>query len=205
MPHFAKLAIFVATLLHGAIAWAEGTGPSFDCAAAEPGSIEMLICADAPLSALDREMARIYKTALAVAEGGAKNYLRDDQRYWLTRREKCLDVQAASDCATGLYMERVLFLLFEFGDANADEEDRITSGPFAYACEDRSAFSITFFRTDPPLAYLREDERGYRMELGHSGSGARYEGEEAAFWGKGGEALVSVAGGPETSCTVSRD
>ncbi len=205
MPQFVIRAVCFAVALHGVTAWAGATGPSFDCEAVEPESIEVLICADAPLSALDREMARIYKIALSVTEGEAKNYLRDDQSYWLTRREKCLDEQAASDCSTGLYMERVLFLLSESGGANADEDGGITSGPFAYACEDGYAFSITFFRTDPPLAYLREDERSYRMDLVSSGSGAKYDGDEAAFWHKGNEALVSVGGGSETRCTVNQD
>ena len=52
-------------LVVGLIASVYAADPSFDCQKAKPNSIESVICSSEQLSALDREMVRLYKLATA--------------------------------------------------------------------------------------------------------------------------------------------
>jgi hypothetical protein len=80
---------------------ASSWAPSFSCAKAATGS-EKLICSNQELSALDVEMARLYRDALEVSSN--KEALRDEQRSWLrARRDRCPDV----GCMRQAYRERI--------------------------------------------------------------------------------------------------
>ena len=74
---------------------------SFDCGKART-SVEKSICANPSLSQLDDSMASAYKDA--VDRGGEK--VRNDQRAWLTEREKCKD----ENCIRIQYQERTVAL-----------------------------------------------------------------------------------------------
>lgn len=67
---------------------ASAQGPSFDCAKAK-GQVEQQICADPGLSALDRQLAAVYKAAAAKATGKLGAALRTEQRAWVKGRNDC--------------------------------------------------------------------------------------------------------------------
>ncbi|MGE3523991.1 MAG: lysozyme inhibitor LprI family protein, partial [Candidatus Dadabacteria bacterium] len=64
-------------------------GPSFDCAKAEAGSIEEMICNDPGLTALDVKLAAVYKEALAKATNEHPPVLKAEQRGWIKGRDDC--------------------------------------------------------------------------------------------------------------------
>jgi uncharacterized protein len=62
-------------------------GPSFDCAKARSAP-EKIICADAELARLDRELGRVYARAKAVAADGAA-FRRQNSEEWSRREATC--------------------------------------------------------------------------------------------------------------------
>ncbi|MEW6640691.1 MAG: tetratricopeptide repeat protein [Pseudomonadota bacterium] len=62
-----------------------GAGPSFDCATARR-AVEKVICADAQLSQLDRDLDTTYARAVKAADGRAATALRRQQRDFITAR-----------------------------------------------------------------------------------------------------------------------
>jgi len=78
------------------ITWA----PSFDCAKASVGA-EKLICSNQELSALDVEMAEVYKLLLNIHPD--KDSLRKEQIEW---RKKERDVCSTVDCMVQIYRSR---------------------------------------------------------------------------------------------------
>ena len=76
------------------------TGPSFDCRRAR--SIpEKMICSDAELAQLDRELGRVYARARNAASDPAA-FRRQQNREWLRRESSCRD----RDCLLRWYAER---------------------------------------------------------------------------------------------------
>ena len=65
------------------------TGPSFDCAKAR-SRVEKLICSDAELARLDRELGRLYARAKAAAIDGAA-FGRQTREEWHRREATCRD------------------------------------------------------------------------------------------------------------------
>jgi uncharacterized protein len=76
---------------------------SFDCNKASTFA-EHAICEDSRLSAMDDELARLYKTALATASDSAK--LKAEQTTWLATRDRCKD----SNCIMKAYTDRIAAL-----------------------------------------------------------------------------------------------
>lgn len=72
-------------------------GASFDCAKAR-SNVELLICADADLAALDSRMATLYSAARRSQPGAA-----DAQLAWIKARNKCSD----ASCLYGTYEDRI--------------------------------------------------------------------------------------------------
>ncbi|HEY1721729.1 MAG TPA: lysozyme inhibitor LprI family protein [Magnetospirillaceae bacterium] len=109
-PIFLAIAIAIAITLAVPVA-AMANGPSFDCAKAmQP--VEHLICQSATLSALDAELADIYKKAINDS-GANRNRLVDSQRKWILHRATACkvgqsDYQATIEkCLEHLYVARV--------------------------------------------------------------------------------------------------
>jgi uncharacterized protein YecT (DUF1311 family) len=98
-------------LLPGA-AW----GAGFDCSKAS-GPVEPVICASAPLSALDEQLSQAYAAALQAPQLSAAT-LRLDQRHWLAARDDeawgyLSEPATAKDAAQRLiasYQQRIAFL-----------------------------------------------------------------------------------------------
>lgn len=80
-------------------------GPSFSCAKAGTGA-ERLICDDANLASLDREVALAYKQKLEAA-AAERARLQSDQRAWIRgKRDTCAD----TECLRAVYRERLKML-----------------------------------------------------------------------------------------------
>ncbi|ENA27335.1 MULTISPECIES: lysozyme inhibitor LprI family protein [unclassified Pseudomonas] len=75
---------------------------SFDCTKAST-SVEKMICTDPMLSRLDDALAENYKSMLLSDFGGSKAELRNEQRIWLSKRNKCKD----KACLVDAYRVRV--------------------------------------------------------------------------------------------------
>lgn len=93
-------------LLFGALllaATSPSAAASFDCK--KPNTpAETLICAEATISALDDEMARLYFAALKAASPAAAAAFRADQIAWLTKREAC---RRDAQCLLSEYRARI--------------------------------------------------------------------------------------------------
>ena len=72
------------TLAAGNVYAAEEIKPSFDCAKAKT-RVEKLICSDAELAKLDREMSSEYRTLVSdkTLDGELKEILKNNQKKWL--------------------------------------------------------------------------------------------------------------------------
>lgn len=62
--------------------------PGFDCEKAE-APIEIAVCTNATLAALDGALGRAYAARRSALSGAARDRLAKEQRAWLARREKC--------------------------------------------------------------------------------------------------------------------
>lgn len=64
--------------------------PSFNCAKARPGSIDLVICASRELSILDREMAKDYQRAQAETPRALWPEILAEQREFIRSRNQCM-------------------------------------------------------------------------------------------------------------------
>ena len=179
---------------------AQAQAPSFDCAKARPDSVELLICKTPLLTALDAEMARLYR----LARWGAP--ARNSQKDWLRRRDACHGVANEILCARDAYLSRIVELRVMSRTARSIDRKSISLGPVAYRCEGMEGHLFaTFVNVEPALVRLRNKSSVWVFERARSASGARYigpAGEDAQlFWSKGQEAVVRLgAGSAQTSC-----
>lgn len=98
---------------------------SFDCTKATT-KVEKMICADAELSKLDEEMARVYASALA--DGNQVETVKKEQRAWLKTRSACADTA----CLKASYDARKTLLASspKIGiEAAAPQEEQAASPP----------------------------------------------------------------------------
>ncbi len=196
-------AILCFALLTGPAMAVASSGPAFDCSKAEH-EIELMICEDAQLAAMDRKIADVYQQAIAMMEkvdvGGeeAIRELKATQRGWIGGRNECWKADDKRQCTADSYGQRTAYLqaryfLVEGGD------------PVEYTCENNPANVIvaTFIPTEPPSVRL---EHGDRQEIGilsPSASGSRYDADFGIyFWIKGDEAQVAWPQDKEFRCVV---
>ncbi len=99
--------------------------PTFDCTAQRPHEIEMLICGDEELIALDYKLDAIYKRALTrtkdLQSDSAKNKLKADQRAWIKTRNECWkEIGQKKTCAVKSYENRINVLkgILDIGTSN---------------------------------------------------------------------------------------
>jgi uncharacterized protein len=125
-------------LLVQAIVLASGLGAgsvqaaSFDCRRAAT-KIERMVCATPNLSALDEELAAVYRGALAemASAGERADSLKRDQLQWLRyTRDAC----RASECLRKAYEERITWLMHISEEAKQDRLIRAAPGTYA-ACQ----------------------------------------------------------------------
>ena len=117
------------TLAAGNVYAAEEIKPSFDCAKAKT-RVEKLICSDAELAKLDREISSEYHSLVSdkTLDGELKEILKNNQKKWLDSREKtpCLeneDVSEQQNCIKKVYRIRIK-------EINDDKNDFAGTGRF---------------------------------------------------------------------------
>jgi len=163
-------------------------GPSFDCTKAG-GSVEELICKDAALAALDRQMAAVYAAALRrVAEDGYEDPA-PVQRGWIKGRNDCWKSDDMRVCTESSYKYRITELQIQYGQL-------VVPSPVYYRCGKTDLTAVFYNQTDPQTVVLSFIPvlAGVDQVLAYhspSGSGARYEGRNVSFWEHHGEARLT--------------
>lgn len=80
---------------------------SYDCGKARK-EMDSAICYSPKIAALDLRLGQAYRTALRQATSDQKTTLQNDQREWLTEREKqCVIYKWWVDCLTDMYTKRI--------------------------------------------------------------------------------------------------
>lgn len=87
--------------------------PSFDCAKVEKNSSEGLICRSDELMDMDRELATVYKQALAKAS--KEDMLKAHQRGWIKGRNDCWKAEDEKKCMVDEYQLRIKELKEKYG------------------------------------------------------------------------------------------
>jgi uncharacterized protein len=178
-------------------------GPAFDCAKAE-SSAEELVCSDAALSALDRDLADTYRAALAAAEGldagaeEASSTLKATQRGWIKGRDECWKADDLRTCVERAYLERTAELVVMW----------MLRAPYteaAWRCGDTPANEayVMYFDTELPAIRVEYGDGVAAMTATPTASGARYDGAFGRFfWERSGAALFAWEEGDEQSCEL---
>ncbi|WMC11684.1 MliC family protein [Oceanimonas pelagia] len=171
-------------------------GPSFSCQRIQPGSIEAVICQDAGLAARDRQLAGVYRRALAKTRHERPPVLKAEQRGWLKGRNECWKSEDRRTCVQQQYDMRTAELQARY---------RLVPerGPFRFACNGNPANEvvITHFETEPPTLIAEYGDRVSLMSAQPAASGSRYEGRNERFWEHQGEATLRWGhDAPEMRC-----
>ena len=181
-----------ATLCAAAPALAEG--PSFDCAKSDSDATDA-ICASPALSALDREMSRLYGLAVTGPNmtEDRKAELKAYQRGWIGGRDECWKANDLDSCVRDNYGMRIHELREGYADARAEEGG--STGPFAYVCDGIDAgISAVFVQAGDPLVSLKWRNSNVVLPIAESGSGSKYEQGDTVFWIKGDQATFTLDG-----------
>lgn len=189
-------------------AFAATPGPGFDCTRAK-GQAQELVCADAQLATLDREISRLYALASRSPQLDTKQRarLRAYQIGWIRGRNDCWKATDLRTCVLDSYVTRIHELRRDYPAARGADAHGISSGPVGVACEGAERrMAATFIHTDPPLACLESQALCYTMTLTPTASGARYVADtdegEVALWTKGDTALLKMPGRAAINCTI---
>lgn len=193
-----KYAMILALGLLASPAMAQG--PSFDCGQAE-GAVEELICTSPELSALDRELTRLFDL---VATGpnmtdtlfkGIQAY----QRGWIKGRDDCWKTTDVTACVQQAYATRIAQLRTAHADARAHPGDSL--GPFPYTCPGfNDVISVTFINAGDPMAVVQWQDVTKVLSQGAAASGARYSDGQVTFWTKGDSAQFTTPTGKTVTC-----
>ena len=105
---------------------ATSSSPSFDCAQAS-GAVEKMICGDAALATMDRQLAGVYAAAAKKAGTPVPGWLRAEQSGWIKGRNECWKDTDARACIEREYADRTV-------DLQARSRLVKFTGPVTYAC-----------------------------------------------------------------------
>ncbi len=180
-------------------------GPAYDCGEAR-SEVEVLICGDPGLAALDRRLAGRFGSALAATRAldagasEAEDVLRATQRGWIGGRDACWQANDVRDCVEAAYLRRegALVALWLLEDP---------SGTAAWRCEDRSEVVTVFFDTALPSVRIERGDVVDVASLAPAASGSRYEGSFGrSIWIRGEAARYREADpdGSEYRCSLER-
>lgn len=176
-----------------------GAAQSIDCSRPPAGSIEVMVCADEGLMALDREMAAIYAAALKKAVRERPPMLKAEQRGWIKGRNDCWKAEDRRACVVDAYARRKVELQARYRLVSA-------SAPVRFVCGDSPAdeVTVTHFRTEPPVLIAERGDQSSLMSLVPSASGSRYVGRNESLWEHQGEAsIVWGYQAPEMRCRLA--
>jgi uncharacterized protein len=185
MRHTSLAPLLITLTLGAGPALAAPTGPSFDCRQVAAGSIPALICQDAGLSALDRQLAQVYAQASQKAKTERPPRLKAEQRGWVKGRDDCWKAQDQASCVRGETQRRIAELQARYRLVPSIATAR-------YRCDDAPGSEVlaTYFRTEPPSLIAERGDQQSLMFSVPSASGAKYEGRNEMLWEHQGEAQV---------------
>ena len=165
---------------------------SFDCGRAN-GQAQELVCADANLAAMDREVARL--SGLAMEPAG--------QADWAQQRDQCWKSDELRECVMAAAMLQIHRL--RQGSEAARAGEGLSVGPVAFSCKGIAGPVLaTFVNSDPGAVALEWGGQAIAVDHVIAASGAKYEGrwngEQYGFWTKGNEATLTVPGKGDLAC-----
>jgi uncharacterized protein len=136
---------------------AKAQAPAFDCSTVEIGTPEGLVCTDPELAALDRQLAGVYKAALAKAGNERPPLLKAEQRGWARGRHDCWKEADLRLCVQNAYVRRIAELQARYRLVPGD-------GPHRMICEGdpRNEVVVTYYATTPRTLVA---ERGDQVSL----------------------------------------
>ena len=186
--HYSRILFIIALL--GFASASQAAQPSFDCSKAS-GSIEELICQNDELAALDRKLTKYFKLATESYPAEELKTLKAMQRGWIKGRNDCWKSDDKPGCVRHEYQLRITDLQITTGSAEI-------SNSAVFICNPQKHDSITavfYNETELPAVVLTrlsdEVDEQKLLFLTRSGSGAKYVGQNVAFWSKGSEAIVT--------------
>jgi membrane-bound inhibitor of C-type lysozyme len=167
---------------------------SFDCAAAR-GQAQELVCADANLAAMDREVARL---ATLAAEPAA-------QAEWAQERDSCGKADLLRECVMSTSALAIHRLRSGSEAARSKDAEGISVGPVAYRCKGvADPVAVTFVNSDPGAVAIAWGKQALALDHVTAASGAKYEGrwdgQPWTFWTKGREATLTHPAKGDLSC-----
>jgi uncharacterized protein len=159
--------------------------PSFDCTQVRTPSAEALICGNANLSALDRQMAQVYAAALKKARHEHPPVLKAEQRGWIKGRNDCWKSPDLNQCMAESYRLRI-------AELQARYRLVAPTATVRYTCDNQPANEVTatFFNTDPATLISERGDAVSLMVQQPSASGVRYQGRNEWLWEHQGEATI---------------
>ena len=165
---------------------------SFDCGRAN-GQAQELVCADANLAAMDREVARLAGLALEPAA------LAD----WAQQRDDCWKSDELRQCVMAAAMLKIHGL--RQGSDVARQSEGLSVGPVAFSCKGIAGPVLaTFVNSEPGAVALEWGGQSIAIDHATAASGAKYDGrwngQQYGFWTKGKEATLTVAGKGDLQC-----
>jgi uncharacterized protein len=168
---------------------ADTSQPTFDCARVK-GDIEMLICQDPGLAALDHKMAEVFKRAAARNTGADLKALTASQRGWIKGRNECWKAQDKTQCVTESYNVRMV----ELQITNALVEVPTAIGFVCNGDESVPFFATFYNELDPPAAVITYGDDQAIAIAAPAASGSRYTAESMEYWEHQGKANVNWYG-----------
>lgn len=165
---------------------------SFDCDRAR-GQAQELVCGDAGLAAMDREVARLTSLAMEPAA----------QAEWVQQRDTCDKADELRQCVMAAAMLKIHRL--RQGSEAARTGEGVSVGPVPYSCRGLTGpLLATFANSEPGAVALEWAGQAIAVDEVIAASGAKYEGrwngEPYAFWSKGKEATLTLPGKGDLQC-----
>ena len=131
--------------------------PSYDCSAEFEATAPLIVCDSAQLSALDRELDRLFRLAAKEASGADLSRLKAEQRGWVKGRDECWKGQDFKGCIASSYLSRMAELRSQFPAIRESDGEGITTGPVAYRCDSGATLAFTEVAAGPTLAFVEQD------------------------------------------------
>jgi uncharacterized protein len=181
-----NILIVLVLALHALSALGEPVpAPSFDCRKVGAQSIPRLVCGDASLARLDRQLAAVYAEASKKAATQRPNLLKAEQRGWVKGRDDCWKSNDKPACVREAYVQRIVELQARYRLVEA-------SAPVRYACDGdaRNELVATFFKTEPASLIAERGDSSSLMVAEPAASGARFVGRNESLSEQQGVAAV---------------